>query len=256
MDDRQPHLLKDLLHLLPDAHHVLGVVQGAAVVGLDVDVRAVRCVGLGGVGVHDENLWLRRVAQGDIHLCGGQRRRIHRHVRRIIDVHPIRLGVSHTCGGHQRAGDDIVRRGGDFGEVGRVLRVLSLGSGGGFRRFFLPVILRPVAACLSGQPLGYRLLIAPQQGGLAHHQLPPSVQSVKGAACPLHFSQLRPENGGDKAAVLAQGLEGLGRSPGTRRCQQRPQRRRHHQQRCAAPEYPVPLNPAVPVPFHLYPIPS
>ena len=39
------------------AYHVLGVVQGAAVVGLDVDVRAVGRVGLGGVGVHDEDLW-------------------------------------------------------------------------------------------------------------------------------------------------------------------------------------------------------
>lgn len=99
VDHREAHLLKDRLHLVADADHVAVGVQGAAVVGLLVDVGAVGGVSLGGVGVHDEDLGFLGVPQGDVHRRGGQGGRVHGELGAVEDVHAVGIGVPVGRGG-------------------------------------------------------------------------------------------------------------------------------------------------------------
>ena len=86
VEDLQPHLGEDGRHLLPHPDHVVVLVQGAAVaVAGGVDVLPVWGVGLGGVGVDDQDLGaLLGRGEGEAHLPPGQVGQVHRQVGAVI----------------------------------------------------------------------------------------------------------------------------------------------------------------------------
>ena len=196
MDHAQAHLGEHTLHLVPHPQHVVLLLQGSGLVAGGVHVGAVGSVGLGGVGMDDEDLGaLRR--QGDVHRRLGGRGQIHALPGAVIEVQPSGHVVALGAGGDQGAGDNVRRRGGDLRLLPQVVVVL-----GGLPRRQLEVLLGRLA-----QIVGHRVLAARHQPGLAHRQPVPAVQRPQqpGAA---GASQLRRQGGGHKGPVLPQTFQG------------------------------------------------
>ena len=151
------------------------------------------------MGVDDENLGpLRR--EGNVYggcRGGGQ---IHVQPGAVVEVqapgHLIALGA----GGHQGAGDDVLRRGSGLGrrlaDVVVILGGLPGGQIGGGGRGAV-------------QMPGHGVPI-PRSRRLVHHQAGPAAQAGQGTVVLRYLSQFCGEGGGDKAGVLPQTAEGIG----------------------------------------------
>ena len=67
MDHREPHLGKDPLYLISNAHYIVRFLQRAGIsVAGGIYVLPVRCICLRAVRMHDQNLWS-LFRQGNLH---------------------------------------------------------------------------------------------------------------------------------------------------------------------------------------------
>ena len=228
VEHAQPHLGEHPFHLVSHPEHVVSLVQGAGGVAGGVHVGTVLGVGLGGVGMDDQDLGALG-GQGDGHRSGGGRSQVHALPGAVVQVEPTGHVIPLGAGGGQGAGHHIGGSRGDLAVLRHVVVVLGGLSGGELELLLLVLI----------EKARHRLLAAGEEQRLAHRQPVPPVQPRQGGIFSAGLAQLGGQGGPHKALILSQALQGP-RRPAP--AQQQPGRQGGQKQGSAPPQQPVPLD--------------